>query len=440
MAPLDSGVSTIFSDAIASQLNGNRKRSIDLTGAHEKIRQGITSKLDEQKMLPGGSLSTGFSHIFRIDSDRFVVNPVSPTQRKYNKLDVRNKEEMILHILLQSHLRVLGCYLDQNNNDSIMTNDLLTSPEKKFKSVGKEGADATSISRRLSERNQQLPIINAANGSDSVGHAVFASRKELRNIGSPCSRQSAHSAYLRSTKNVQTRPLENMCRAPGHGPGFVEVKRIRPGNQSPVASGDIIQHYQLVKMHDRPQFRFHNVEDKNGFFSNFWEGKSIDIDGDKWKTVEHYFQAQKFQDLPGDSKILRKKKAEIRKRIQDASTPAMTKEIARSACARDNIKIDWKNWEDARINVMHKAVFAKFYQDAELKNALLSTNTMSLVEAMPAGRSDDFWGAVIDNVSGEGRGVNLLGQILSKVRLELMSGATSYTLKCKFDLDSNQRW
>jgi N-glycosidase YbiA len=47
---------------------------------------------------------------------------------------------------------------------------------------------------------------------------------------------------------------------------------------------------------------FYSVSDEYGVFSNF-APYSIRIDGELWETSEHYFQAQKFEDLKYRQKV-----------------------------------------------------------------------------------------------------------------------------------------
>jgi ribA/ribD-fused uncharacterized protein len=70
-----------------------------------------------------------------------------------------------------------------------------------------------------------------------------------------------------------------------------------------------------------------------------------------------------------------------------------------------------RNWENIKINVMYEVVKAKFTQHAELTQLLLDTNEAIIVEHT---ENDDFWGD-----GGDGRGKNMLGKILMKVRAEL---------------------
>lgn len=130
-------------------------------------------------------------------------------------------------------------------------------------------------------------------------------------------------------------------------------------------------------------------------FSNF-SPHGIEMDGVWWKTVEHYFQAQKFSDEA------------YRQRINKASTPKMAKALGRTR--EFPIRPDWDEMRDA---VMLAAVRTKFRTHKVLAELLLSTGEEDLGEAAPG---DYYWG-----VGGDGSGENRLGLILQRVRGELRS-------------------
>lgn len=136
--------------------------------------------------------------------------------------------------------------------------------------------------------------------------------------------------------------------------------------------------------------RFYSVADEYGEFSNFAE-YPIRIDGESWPTTEHYFQAQKFDDTA------------YRQRIRRASSPM---EAARMG--RDRRMKLRRDWESAKVSVMHAALLAKFSQHENLRAMLLSTGNARLVEHTD---NDDYWGD-----GGDGRGRNMLGQLLMRVR------------------------
>lgn len=128
-------------------------------------------------------------------------------------------------------------------------------------------------------------------------------------------------------------------------------------------------------------------------FSNF-SPHGIEMEGVWWRTVEHYFQAQKFQD-PAYQTIIGK-----------ASTPKMAKEMGRSRAYAI-----WPDWDQRREDVMLKAIRQKFRTHPEIKALLLSTGDEVLAEASP---NDYYWG-----IGGDGSGQNRLGEILQIVRQEL---------------------
>lgn len=140
---------------------------------------------------------------------------------------------------------------------------------------------------------------------------------------------------------------------------------------------------------------FYRANGEYGIFSNFhrygfWEG---DV---HWRTVEHYFQAQKFLDH------------DIQCRIQRCFKAGEAAEIGRSRSLP--LRPDW---EDVKENVMRYAVLQKFSQHKEASALLLSTGNRQLVEHTP---KDAYWGD-----GGNGLGKNRLGHILMKVREELRS-------------------
>jgi ribA/ribD-fused uncharacterized protein len=138
---------------------------------------------------------------------------------------------------------------------------------------------------------------------------------------------------------------------------------------------------------------FYSVADGYGKSSNFAE-YPIRIDGETWPKTEHYFQAQKFEDTG------------YRQRIRRASSPM---EAARMG--RDRRMKLRRDWESVKVSVMHAALLAKFRQHDDLRALLLSTGDAKLVEHT---ENDDYWGD-----GGDGRGRNMLGQLLMRVRAAL---------------------
>lgn len=139
--------------------------------------------------------------------------------------------------------------------------------------------------------------------------------------------------------------------------------------------------------------RFYGVNDEYGAFSNF-APYPVRIDGTRFRTSEHAFQAQKFRD-PKDAAAVR-----------DARTPAIAARIG-----RDRSRPLRKDWEAVKVGIMREIVLAKFSQHADLGALLLATGDARIVEHT---ENDDFWGD-----GGDGHGANMLGRILVKVRAEL---------------------
>jgi len=135
---------------------------------------------------------------------------------------------------------------------------------------------------------------------------------------------------------------------------------------------------------------FYSVRDEFGEFSNF-APYPITLDGERWPTSEHYFQAQKFED------------AAYRQNIRKVNSPMIAAKMGRDR--RQKLRRDW---ESVKVEVMRAAVLAKFTQHVELRALLASTGNAKLVEHTV---NDDYWGD-----GGDGSGKNMLGRILMQVR------------------------
>jgi ribA/ribD-fused uncharacterized protein len=138
---------------------------------------------------------------------------------------------------------------------------------------------------------------------------------------------------------------------------------------------------------------FYSTRDEYGCFSNFYAAPFV-LGGRRWRTSEHYFQAQKFAGTAREEEI------------RQATSPAVAARMGRSR--RHRLRPDWEKVKDA---VMREAVRAKFSQNDELRALLLSTGSAILIEHT---ERDSYWGD-----GGDGSGRNRLGQILMSVREEL---------------------
>jgi N-glycosidase YbiA len=138
---------------------------------------------------------------------------------------------------------------------------------------------------------------------------------------------------------------------------------------------------------------FYSVGDEFGEFSNF-APYPFTLDGERWQTSEHYFQAQKFKDKA------------YKTRIRQSNSPMLAARMG-----RDRKQKLRRDWESVKVGVMRAAVLAKFTQHEELIALLLSTGDSKLVEHT---ENDDYWGD-----GGDGSGKNMLGRILMQVREEM---------------------
>ena len=145
--------------------------------------------------------------------------------------------------------------------------------------------------------------------------------------------------------------------------------------------------------------RFFSKSETHREFSNF-APFPFDLDGKRWPSVEHYYQAQKFTD------------ADLQQKIRKAEKPVIAKKLAEKYKAA--IRVDWDEEKDA---VMERAVRRKFELHGELRDLLLETRDEDLAEAAP---TDFYWG-----VGRDGSGQNKLGLLLMRIRAEIREEAAA---------------
>ncbi len=138
---------------------------------------------------------------------------------------------------------------------------------------------------------------------------------------------------------------------------------------------------------------FYSTKDEYGEFSNF-KAYPFELHGKTWRTVEHYFQAQKFAGT------------EHEEALRNTPSPMVVARMGRSR--KRPLRADW---EEVKDDIMRQAVLAKFQQHAELRGLLLSTGAEEIVEKTTR---DYYWGCGTD-----GTGQNMLGKILMEVRDKL---------------------
>lgn len=138
-------------------------------------------------------------------------------------------------------------------------------------------------------------------------------------------------------------------------------------------------------------------------FSNF-SLHPIEVDGKVYLTNEHYFQSVKF--VPTEFIVDNGKPISYQEYVRMSKSPKEAKQRG----SNRSYKID-PDWDMKRIDVMKKAIKAKFTQHEDLKVLLMSTGNKVLKEDSP---SDMFWG-----IGKSGKGKNMLGVLLMELREEL---------------------
>jgi N-glycosidase YbiA len=138
---------------------------------------------------------------------------------------------------------------------------------------------------------------------------------------------------------------------------------------------------------------FYKVDAPYGCFSNF-SPHSIELAGKKWATVEHYYQAHKFEGTQFES---------LMAEIQAAPTPVLAAKIGRTPEYQPRA-----DWDLRKCEIMYRAVLQKFSYHLDIQQILLNTLDAEIIEDSPV---DYFWGCGIDRT-----GQNYLGYILMQVR------------------------
>lgn len=149
---------------------------------------------------------------------------------------------------------------------------------------------------------------------------------------------------------------------------------------------------------------FHNPNEENGYLSNWYYSNFI-VDGISFISMEQYFMYKKallFGDLEMGFEILQ---------TVDSS---VIKQLGREIRGFDNTV-----WDAQKENIIYEGLYAKFSQNEDLKNLLLSTKNTLLAECAV---KDRIWGIGLSMKDpnrlnpSKWRGQNLLGKLLMKVR------------------------
>lgn len=116
------------------------------------------------------------------------------------------------------------------------------------------------------------------------------------------------------------------------------------------------------------------------------------LDGEAWGSSEHYYQAHKTEDQA------------LAERIRLCRTSWDAKRIGKTVRLRPG-------WDKLKVEVMRRALEAKFSQNIGLARVLLATGSEELAEYSPW---DKYWGT---------SGVNMMGKLLMEIRATLQAKA-----------------
>lgn len=153
--------------------------------------------------------------------------------------------------------------------------------------------------------------------------------------------------------------------------------------------------------------RFHQITEPNGYLSN-WYLRDFMINGVTYCCVKQYMMQQKAL-LFGDSEIAE----QIMQTRDQAEMKALGKQVK---------NFNSKIWDGMKQLIVYKAVLAKFSQNFDLAEQLISTGNAPLAECAI---NDKVWGIGlgmddnnVDDINAW-NGENLLGFVLQAVREEL---------------------
>jgi ribA/ribD-fused uncharacterized protein len=152
---------------------------------------------------------------------------------------------------------------------------------------------------------------------------------------------------------------------------------------------------------------FFGADESKGEYRDFsnMSNHPIEINGETFPTVEHYFQAMKAREFKDD---------EIYQKILNTKTPKAVKAIGKKV--KNFVQ---EVWDAKRDEVMETGVRAKFVQHPELRKKLLETGDKLIGEANPR---DTYWGIGTSmdlekaKIPSKWRGQNKLGKTLMNLR------------------------
>lgn len=170
------------------------------------------------------------------------------------------------------------------------------------------------------------------------------------------------------------------------------------GSGLPTSSPAVMESREFSKSTKGNKLEFYSKDIPFFWLSNSSE-HPLFVDGARYPTAEHLFQAQKFIDHRPD----------IANKVRKASNPIEAIRIARTYAKE--IRPDWIK-DGVNVSTMRMVLLTKFTQHTDLRLALLETGDAEIVHASP---NDAFWGSAA-TANSEGRGRNMLGRTIMQTR------------------------
>lgn len=127
---------------------------------------------------------------------------------------------------------------------------------------------------------------------------------------------------------------------------------------------------------------------------------SFHLEDEDWPSIEHYFQAKKFEDEAYQEKI------------RLAESPKKARQLGRAKWLKRKIR---KDWAEVKVTIMTRAVYTCARTHEDLRLALSESGSAPIFES---NNYDYYWGCGRDR-----RGENHYGRVLMQVRLKLQEEA-----------------
>ena len=141
------------------------------------------------------------------------------------------------------------------------------------------------------------------------------------------------------------------------------------------------------------------------WLSNFWFCDII-FEGIKYPTVEHAYQAAKYDKLLISHIDIDGNKVYVRDLIRQSQKPGEAKKLGKKFKFRED-------WEQVKVSIMKDLLREKF-KNPYLREKLIATKDWTLEEGNHW--HDTFWGIY---PPGSGDGQNMLGKLIMEVREEI---------------------